>query len=104
MRNSKLIVFLAIVFICVIFLIIYANFTVAPFVTNIEINESKKFEDKVIVNVYVDNYFFKFNKDAWCIVTNDKSENNEEFNEKIDNPITEEQVTKLFYQIFFQNK
>ncbi len=74
MRNSKLIVLLAIVFICVIILIIYANFAVAPFVTNIEINESKKFEDKVIVNVYVDNYFFKFNKDVWCIVTNDKSE------------------------------
>ena len=44
-------------------------------------------------------YFLEKKENEIEEIENEKSENNEEFNEKIDNPITEEQVTKLFYQI-----
>ncbi len=74
MKNYKWLVIVVIILLVFIVLSIYANFKVAPYVTNIEITESKKFNDKVIVNVYVDNYFFKFNKDVWCIVSNKKEE------------------------------
>ena len=74
MKNNKLVIFICILLVLIITLVVFANFTVAPYVTNIEINESKKYDDKVIINVYVGNYFFKLNKDTWCLVTNDKSE------------------------------
>ena len=51
--------------------IVIANYKVAPFVTNIEISESKWFEDQVIFNIEVRNYFYKLNKDTWCLVTLD---------------------------------
>lgn len=51
--------------------IVIANYKVAPFVTNIEISESKRFEDQVIFNIEVSNYFYKLNKDTWCLVTLD---------------------------------
>lgn len=60
------------IFILLIVSIIIANFKVAPFVTNIEINESKRFENQVIFNIEVDNYFFKFNKETWCLVSVDE--------------------------------
>ena len=41
--------------------IVIANYKVAPFVTNIEISESKWFEDQVIFNIEVRNYFYKLN-------------------------------------------
>ena len=50
----------------IIGLIIYANYNVAPYITNIEINDSKRFEDQVIFNIEVGNYFYKLNKDTWC--------------------------------------
>ena len=74
MKGNKLGLFVLILLVLIISLIVVANFKVAPYVTNIEINESKKFNDKVIVNVYIGNYFFKFNKNTWCIVTNNKND------------------------------
>ena len=74
MKSNKLVIFILVLIMLIISLVVVANFKVAPYVTNIEINESKKFNDKVIVNVYIDNYFFKINKDTWCIVTNNKDE------------------------------
>ena len=56
----------------IIGLIIYANYNVAPYITNIEINDSKRFEDQVIFNIEVGNYFYKLNKDTWCLVTLDE--------------------------------
>ena len=58
MKKYKWLVVIVIMLLVFIVLSIYANFKVAPYVTNVEITESKKFNDKVIVNVYVDNYFF----------------------------------------------
>ncbi len=55
-----------------IFALIYANFNIAPYVTNIEVSDSKNFEDEKIFNVEVGNYFFKFDKDTWCLITDKK--------------------------------
>ncbi len=74
MKSNKLVIVILILIMIIVSLVVVANFKVAPYVTNIEINESKKFNDKVIVNVYIDNYFFKFNKETWCIVTNNKDD------------------------------
>jgi hypothetical protein len=62
-----------------VFLLV-TNYRVAPYVTNIEINESKRFEDQVIFNIEIGNSFYKLNKDTWCIVTLDtkKPTNNDE--------------------------
>ena len=51
--------------------VILINFTFAPYVVDIEINESKRFNDKVIFNVAVSNSFLKFDKDVWCYITKD---------------------------------
>lgn len=51
--------------------IIITNFTAAPYVSDIEISDSKRFEDKVIFNVEVGNSLFKFDKSAWCYLTKD---------------------------------
>lgn len=67
--KNILISMLVILFIIFVILIIIANFTLVPFVTNIEINESKRFEDKVIINIEVDNHFFKIDRDTWCFIT-----------------------------------
>ena len=40
--------------------VIISNYIVAPFVTDVEISDSKRYEDKVVFNVEVGNYFFKF--------------------------------------------
>lgn len=74
MKKNKLVIFICILLILIVSLIVIANFKVAPYVTNIEITESKKYNDKVIINVYVGNYFFKINKDTWCLVTTEKDE------------------------------
>lgn len=67
-----LLIVIIIVLIVVFGLVILANYKTAPYVTNIEITESKRFEDQVIFNIEVGNYFYKLNKDTWCLVTLDK--------------------------------
>ena len=42
--------------------VILINFTAAPYVVDIEISDSKRFEDKVIFNVAVGNNLLKFDK------------------------------------------
>lgn len=59
--------------ICIIGFIVYANFNIAPYITNIEISDSKRFDDQVIFNISIGNYFFKFNKDTWCLLSLDES-------------------------------
>lgn len=54
------------VFLTLIITLIIANYNVAPYVTNIKISESKRFEDQVIFNIEVGNYFYKLNKETWC--------------------------------------
>jgi hypothetical protein len=51
--------------------VILINFTAAPYVVDIEISDSKRFEDKVVFNVSVGNSFLKFDKDTWCYITKD---------------------------------
>lgn len=49
--------------------VFYVNYHVAPFVTNIEITESKRFDNQVIFNIEVGHSVFKFNKATWCLVS-----------------------------------
>ena len=64
------IICLSIVLIAIVSLII-ANFVMGPFITKIDKVDSLTSKDKVILNVYVDNYFFKINKDTWCYLSLD---------------------------------
>lgn len=67
-RKLKLIlnVFIVLIVVMLVTFLIYANFKIPPYITNIEITDSKRFEDQVIFNVEVANYFFKYNKNTWC--------------------------------------
>lgn len=57
----------------IIFLgLIYGNLFVSPFITNVTTSDSIRYVDKKIVNVEIDNYFFKLDKSTWCILTTDK--------------------------------
>ena len=64
------IICLSIVLVAIVSLII-ANFVMGPFITKIDKVDSLTSNDKVILNVYVDNYFFKINKDTWCYLSLD---------------------------------
>ena len=61
-RNIILICIISLIIISLIISLIIANFKLMPFVTNISIEESLQFKDKVVVNVNINNYFFKLNK------------------------------------------
>ena len=77
MKKALKIILLSIVsliFVALIVTLIVANYKVAPYVTNIEIKESKRFEDKVIFNIEVGNHFYKFNKETWCYLSVDKKQ------------------------------
>lgn len=56
------------VFIILIVAVVVSNFFVAPYITNVTTSDSIRYVDKKIVNVEVDNYFFKFNKATWCLL------------------------------------
>lgn len=76
MKNKILIVLLVILVIGTGGFVIYTNFMVGPSITNIEISDSKRFENQVIFNIEVDNYFWKFDKSTWCLVTDSNQEPN----------------------------
>lgn len=49
--------------------LVYTNFFVGPSIKDIEITDSKRFDHQVIFNIEVDNYFWKFDKATWCLVS-----------------------------------
>ena len=55
----------------VILFFVIVDFITAPFIVKVEKNDSINFEDQVIINVYVDNYFYKLSKDTWCYISID---------------------------------
>ncbi len=61
------------IFIFGIILLVIVNYSAAPYVTNVEISDSKRFNDQVIFNVEVGNNFFKLDKNVWCLITEDKT-------------------------------
>ena len=61
-------IFIISLFLVLIVTLIIANFTAAPFVTNIELSDSIKYEDKMVINIDVGNYFYKFDKTTYCLV------------------------------------
>lgn len=67
-RNYVFRFILFFVFIALIAAIVFGNFFVAPYITNITTADSIRYPDKKIVNVEVENYFFKFNKTTWCLL------------------------------------
>lgn len=66
---------LSLILIAIIALLI-ANFVVGPYITKIDKVDSLTYKDKVVLNVYVDNYFFKINKDTWCYLSLDNKKPN----------------------------
>ncbi len=70
--NKIIIISMLAIFILLIVFIVIANFSVAPYIKNIEITDSKNFENRVIINVEVGNYFYKFDKSTWCLITLDE--------------------------------
>ena len=54
--------------------LIYLNLVTAPYITSIEKSDDKRYPNKIIINVHVDNYFYKLNKDVWCYITDEKDE------------------------------
>ena len=72
-ENKKKIVKSVITIIILILLggIIITNFVSAPYVSDIEISDSKRFDDKVIFNIEIGNSIFKFDKNAWCYLSKD---------------------------------
>ena len=74
MEENKKKIIKSVITICMLLIVgavILINFTSAPYVIDIEINESKRFEDKVVFNISVGNSFLKFDKDTWCYITKD---------------------------------
>lgn len=72
MKNKKAFVLLGVFCLCIALFVgyvIYVNYHVAPYVSNIEITESKRFDNQVIFNIEVGNSFFKINKATWCFVS-----------------------------------
>ena len=53
--------------------LIYLNLVTAPYITSIEKSDDKRYPNKIIINVHVDNYFYKLNKDTWCFITDSKN-------------------------------
>lgn len=47
----------------------YVNFKFPPYVTNIEINESKRFDNQVIFNIEVKSHLLKIDKTTWCLLS-----------------------------------
>ena len=70
--KQKVIYIIAIVaMLLLLILLIYGNFFVAPYITNIEKVESLQSENMVIINVNVDNFFFKLDKTTYCLLSTD---------------------------------
>lgn len=61
-------IFVILLFLVLIVTLVVANFNVAPFVTDLALEESIKYDDKMILNINVGNYFYKFDKTTYCLV------------------------------------
>ena len=72
--KRKRIIILILILILGIAYVVYLNYVTAPYITSIEKNDDKRFNDRIIVNVHVENYFYKINKDTWCFLTEDQEE------------------------------
>ena len=69
-RKKVIILILLFILVLGISYVVYLNYVTAPYITSIEKNDDKRFPDRIIVNVHVENYFYKLNKDTWCFITN----------------------------------
>lgn len=77
-RNKIFIIGIVSIFILLLLSLGIANFTIAPYIIRIEKLESIQYEDQMIINVEVGNYFFKFNKATWCLLKNTDDSSSEE--------------------------
>lgn len=68
-KNKIMISIVVVVCILLVISLCICNFYFKPYVTNIDIVDSMQFDDMNIINVYVDNNPFKFNKDTWCLIS-----------------------------------
>ena len=90
----------------VILFLVIANHKVAPFIVKVEKTESMTYDDKVIINVYVDNYFYKLNKDVWCYLSEDGkiADINDSNWQKADNGYCSFTVLNGDYSVYVRDK
>lgn len=68
-NHRTILIISAIIIILIICGIFYLNFVTPPYITSVEKTDSIRLQDKMIINIYVNNHFYKLNKDTWCLVT-----------------------------------
>ena len=109
MINNKRTRLLCISFIILIILLfmlfLIGNFFIPPYIKNIEIKENNIYKDQNIININVENPFYKLNKEVYCFVsTSDEipDENNEWV--KANNGYCSFSITSGDYNIFVKDK
>ena len=106
MKNNKArLVLFALGLIAVISLLCYENFFTAPYITGIQITESKRFEDQVIFNIDIASDLLKINKDAYCIVSEDENrpDKNDSRWTKASNGYCSYTITNGNYNVFIKD-
>lgn len=73
MKKKVLIWFGFSLFLIIFILIGIYNFFIPPVIEDIDTSESMTYNDQVIVNIGIKDYFFRFNKDSWCLLSNDEN-------------------------------
>ena len=76
MKNTiiKIIVIISCIFILAgVITLLVLNYKTPPFITRVEKKESMTYDDQLIINIYVDNFFYKLSKDVWCYLSDDGS-------------------------------
>ncbi len=63
--------FIILIIILLIGFILYANFTIPPYIVKVTDSTSLLDENKKIIKIYTGNYFYKFNKTTYCLLTTD---------------------------------
>ncbi len=81
----------------------FANYTVAPYIKRIEKVESIQYNDQMIINVEVGNYFFKFNKATWCLLKSEEDSSSEEKWIQAENGYCNFSVLSGNYQVYVKD-
>lgn len=98
-----------IVFILLIFVMIFVNNYLAsksaPYVIKVEYEQNKLNSSYIILNVFVENNFFKYNKDSWCLLVgeNEKYDINSDNWVKVNNGYCSLTVSDNAYDIYVKD-
>jgi hypothetical protein len=73
MKKELIKFFIALGLMVILSILCYVNFFSSPYITGVEITESKRFVDQVIFNIDIKTNMLKLNKDVWCLVSEEKN-------------------------------